>query len=91
MIVSDLQRVNLMRADETPLHCSQHTIACAYVIPDFNCTPARRTILDWLAEIGIRSIGRYGAWRYDSMEGALLEGLETATALNTPSQPKQRA
>ena len=34
-----------------------------------------------LAALGVRLIGRYGAWTYSYMERAILDGLETAEAL----------
>jgi hypothetical protein len=34
-----------------------------------------------LEALGVRTIGRYGAWTYSYMERAMLDGLETAEAL----------
>ena len=50
----------------------------AYVIYDFNYHAARETLMNFLAECGIESIGRYGDWNYSSMEDALLDGKRVA-------------
>ena len=39
---------------------------------------ARATLLDWLEGQRILSVGRYGRWTYDSMEGAMIQGREAA-------------
>lgn len=49
-----------------------------YVIHDRHCARARDAILDHYEARGIRSIGRYGAWTYNSMEDAILDGLNAA-------------
>jgi len=60
-------------------------IPYAYVLYDEAYEEARGAALSWLAAAGIRSIGRYGSWVYNSMEDALVEGRDTALALR--SQP----
>jgi protoporphyrinogen oxidase len=50
----------------------------AYVLFDEHHAEATATLLGWLAERGIRSCGRYGAWIYNSMEDCLLSGLAAA-------------
>ena len=50
----------------------------AYVIYDFNYHESRRTLMTFLQECGIESIGRYGDWNYSSMEDALLDGKRLA-------------
>lgn len=52
-----------------------------YVIFDENCVPARDMILRWYASKGIESIGRYGAWTYNSMEDAMLQAMATAAEI----------
>lgn len=49
-----------------------------YVIYDRYCARARAAILAHYEARGVRSIGRYGAWTYNSMEDAILAGIETA-------------
>lgn len=53
-----------------------------YVIFDEHCETARRTILDFYHDHGVHSIGRYGEWTYNSMEDAILAGIQTAKAIN---------
>ncbi|HBB68057.1 MAG: hypothetical protein A2X28_10110 [Elusimicrobia bacterium GWA2_56_46] len=56
-------------------------IPCAYVIYDADRNKALPAILSLLKARGIRSIGRYGAWKYSFMEESVKEGLETAREL----------
>lgn len=56
-------------------------IPCAYVIYDAARTIALPAILSALANNGVSSIGRYGAWKYSFMEESVKEGLETAQRL----------
>ncbi|WP_172302638.1 NAD(P)-binding protein [Pseudenhygromyxa sp. WMMC2535] len=53
-------------------------IEYAYVVFDEDHGPATATIFDWLARVGVRSCGRYGAWIYNSMEDSMLSGLAAA-------------
>ncbi|MBN1962870.1 MAG: FAD-dependent oxidoreductase [Deltaproteobacteria bacterium] len=77
-IIASLRAVGLIAKDETPILCEQNTIECAYVIMDHNYGKSRNNVFDWLKNNKIFSIGRYGSWTYDSMEGAIFEGLQTA-------------
>ncbi|MEE2788144.1 MAG: FAD-dependent oxidoreductase [Myxococcota bacterium] len=56
------------------LFMTPRRIENAYVIYDRHYAAARAQIHDWLAGVGITSIGRYGDWNYSSMEDALLAG-----------------
>ena len=49
-----------------------------YVIYDRHCARARDAILGFFAGRGVLSIGRYGAWTYNSMEDAILDGVRAA-------------
>ena len=49
---------------------------------------ARETVMEFLESCDIHSIGRYGSWTYDSMEGALVQGRDTAKIL-ADRQPRQ--
>jgi protoporphyrinogen oxidase len=53
-------------------------IEYAYVVFDEDHAPASATIMRWLAQVGVRSCGRYGAWIYNSMEDSVLSGLSAA-------------
>ena len=52
---------------------------CAYVMFDAAHADATAAIQAWLAEAGIVSTGRYGAWTYNSMEDSILLGMDAAT------------
>ena len=56
-------------------------VPMAYVIFDHDYYAARATIMAFLKEAGIESIGRYGRWTYGSMEDALIDGRTTAQVL----------
>jgi hypothetical protein len=53
-------------------------IEYAYVVFDEDHAQATATIMTWLAQVGVRSCGRYGAWIYNSMEDSVLSGLAAA-------------
>jgi hypothetical protein len=52
-------------------------------------------ILDTLRQHGIDSTGRFGAWEYSSMEGAMRAGAEAAErareAVGVPSEGRRRS
>ncbi|MEM6533437.1 MAG: FAD-dependent oxidoreductase [Myxococcota bacterium] len=82
-ILEGMRRVGLLLEKEEPVLFERMTIDCAYVIMDDNYGPARSRLLEWLKSQGILSVGRYGSWIYDSMEGAMVQGREAASALNS--------
>ena len=81
-ILEGLQVVGLASEDDEPALIQKFTIPCAYVIMDQAYGPNRSTIMEWLNQQNIWSVGRYGAWTYDSMEGALVQGKVLAEKLN---------
>ena len=52
-----------------------------YVIFDRHCARDREALLSHYAAMNVQSIGRYGAWTYNSMEDAILDGLRAAESL----------
>ncbi len=56
-------------------------IKYGYVIFDANYFSAKETILPYLFEQNVHSLGRYGAWVYASMEDALMDGYAFARGL----------
>jgi len=58
--------------------CTARTIQHAYVVYDKSYERCRKTALDYVTGMGIRSIGRYGKWVYEAMEDALIDGRRTA-------------
>lgn len=81
-VLEGLQRAGLLLAEDEVVQLTRTTLPCAYVIMDHAYHEARSNLLRWLEEQQIFSIGRYGAWMYDSMEGAMLQGRNVATRLN---------
>lgn len=57
-------------------------IKYGYPIYDHNYRHARENILKFLQKNNILSCGRYGSWRYMSMEDVILEGREIAERLS---------
>ncbi|MEK7705912.1 MAG: FAD-dependent oxidoreductase [Myxococcota bacterium] len=77
-VLAGLRRAGLVGTHEEPVLMVRNTLDVAYVIMDHAYGAARATLLAWLAAHNIASIGRYGAWTYDSMEGAMLQGRDAA-------------
>jgi protoporphyrinogen oxidase len=53
-------------------------IKYGYPIYDSNYSKSRGEILEFLAQNNIMPCGRYGSWRYLSMEDAILDGRDVA-------------
>jgi protoporphyrinogen oxidase len=80
-ILQHLRQLKIVGAYEEPVVCHSTTIDCGYVIMNQAYGEARKHILEWLELQQIHSVGRYGAWTYDSMEGAMAQGYKTALRL----------
>jgi protoporphyrinogen oxidase len=76
-----LLRCGLMRADDRIIARKSFHISPAYVIYDRFRMRHLGEALAALAELGIHSAGRYGAWYYNSMEDSLADGRATALAI----------
>lgn len=81
-VLAALRRVGALGAHEEPVLWERNTIEFGYAIMDHAYGAARTTILDWLQTQRILSVGRYGAWIYDSMEGALQAGRDAARQID---------
>lgn len=77
-VLQALRRVGLAAENEEPAVMARTTLDCAYVIMDRGYGAARARLLAWLESERILSVGRYGAWVYDSMEGAIQQGQRAA-------------
>jgi len=77
-ILSDLRRVGLLRKGDRIVTQKLLHIPVAYVIFDAQRTASTRLILSFLQSKSVRSIGRFGAWKYSYMEEAILEGKTAA-------------
>lgn len=77
-ILKDLVKLGMMQEPEDLKFMHERRIEYAYVHFDGHYAKARSTIFDWLQGQGILSIGRYGAWKYGSMEDSLDAGKAAA-------------
>ena len=80
-VLADLRKARVLSAHDEILFAELCDIPYAYVVFDENYEPCRKTILDWLAQNGAASAGRWGGWNYGGMEDALLEGKAAADAI----------
>lgn len=80
-LLAFLKEIGSIESDDQMLFAKFREHPWGYVIFDENCVPARDMILNWYRESGIKSIGRYGAWTYNSMEDAILEAIAAAAEI----------
>lgn len=77
-VIEGLIAMGLIERAEQIDFIEERRIPHAYVIYDEPYEESREIIHQWLAEVDILSVGRYGDWNYSSMEDALLEGRRAA-------------
>ncbi|MBU4313144.1 MAG: FAD-dependent oxidoreductase [Candidatus Omnitrophica bacterium] len=71
-------------SDENEIEvCLPVDIKYGYALYDCNRKQALHVITDYLKRFNIFPTGRYGSWRYMSMEDVILEGREIASALRS--------
>lgn len=78
--IADLTKLGFIDGPADVVVSDVVDIPHAYVIHDAAWRKARTIVLGWLDSVGIRSIGRYGAWEYSSMEEALRQGRDALVA-----------
>jgi protoporphyrinogen oxidase len=76
-----LVREGILRDDDRVIARDWIRIDPGYVIFDRARQEVMADAIPRLDALGVRTIGRYGAWTYSYMERAMLDGLETAEAL----------
>jgi protoporphyrinogen oxidase len=81
--VADLKRAGLLRAGDRVIYRKVGVLDPAYVIFDQFRARNLPAILETLRGAGIHSAGRFGAWEYSSMEGAIKAGIDLAERLGT--------
>ncbi len=79
--VAALVREGILRADDRVIARDWIRIDPGYVIFDRARQEVMAEVIPRLAALGVKTIGRYGAWTYSYMERAMLDGLETAEEL----------
>ncbi len=77
-LVRGLIEIGAMGSEDDLVFAEHRQLSCAYVLFDKHWASARGRVLDWLRQHGILSTGRYGGWTYNSMEDALIMGMEAA-------------
>lgn len=77
-IVEDLKKVGLLDRGDRICIRDTNDIKYAYPIYDKNYRPVREEIVKFLLRNNVIPCGRYGSWRYMSMEDAILSGKEAA-------------
>jgi len=77
-IIMDLKKVGLINKEDKICARDAFDIKYGYPIYDRNYAPAREKIISFLGKNNIVCCGRYGLWKYMSMEDAILSGQEAA-------------
>ncbi|MCK4533011.1 FAD-dependent oxidoreductase [bacterium] len=80
-VVKDLIKARVLKKKDAILNTKILNIKNAYVIYDRKHKESTKVIHKFLQENKIYSIGRYGGWKYSTMEDAILEGREIANNL----------
>lgn len=78
-VIAALVAIGAVRDADDVLFVEERRIEFAYVVFDDEHAAAVRAIQEWLASVGVRSCGRYGAWTYNSMEDSMIQGREAAS------------
>jgi len=77
-IKNDLISVGILKQG-TKIYCQDtNDIKYGYPIYDFNYKSSREAIIKFLEKNDIAACGRYGSWRYMSMEDTLMDALRLA-------------
>ncbi|MFC1698425.1 protoporphyrinogen/coproporphyrinogen oxidase [Candidatus Omnitrophota bacterium] len=77
-ILQDLYKTKILAPADTIEVCDPLEIKYGYIIYDKNYSLSTKVIHEYLNQQRVYSIGRYGRWKYMSMEQAILDGKETA-------------
>ena len=80
-IKKDLKKVGIINYDDCIYVEDINDIKYGYPIYDKNYASSRKKILEFLLKNNVLSSGRYGSWRYMSMEDVVLQGKQTAEIL----------
>ena len=81
--VNDLKKCSIISNDADVEICLPIDLKYGYALYDFNRNHAVQIIKNYLERFGIYTIGRYGSWKYMSMEDVILEGRNTAEKIVT--------
>ena len=73
-VMRDLRRIGLLREDDEILHADARFIPHANIIFDLDREWALPIVHDWLQEVGITYVGRFGEWGYQWTDEAFKSG-----------------
>ncbi|MFH1191365.1 MAG: FAD-dependent oxidoreductase [Candidatus Omnitrophota bacterium] len=73
-IMQELKKVGILNQNDKICVSDLNDIKYGYPIYDKNHNSARETVIKYLRQNNIIPCGRYGSWRYMSMEGSILDG-----------------
>lgn len=76
LIMRDLKDCGILLKEDSVCAQDINDMRYGYPIYDSNYRASRQKIFDFLAMNNVISCGRYGGWRYMSMEDVILEGKE---------------
>lgn len=79
--IEDFRKSGLLKDEHKIEYSGTMKIPCGYVIYDKHRKNVLPSILRFLEDNGIYSIGRYGRWGYSTIEDSLRDGRETAKKL----------
>ena len=79
--IAGLQLAGVLREDDEIVFARVAPIAPAYVIYTLDHESAVGTILEWLQELEIHTVGRFGEWQYFNMDQAIGSGRDAVRAL----------
>ncbi len=82
-IEADLKDTGILTSKEKICCRDTNDIKYGYPIYDMHYSDAREKIIKYLLRKNIFGAGRYGSWRYFSMEDAILDGKEAAEKIRT--------
>jgi protoporphyrinogen oxidase len=86
--LDDLRRAGILRRRDRVVYSRLSVLDPAYVIYDRFRARSLPAVLGSLESLGIHSAGRFGAWEYSSMEGAIKAGMALAGRLATRLAPQ---
>lgn len=81
-IIEDLKRARILRDSDKIVAQKSYDIRYAYPLHDKKRQRIVEEVKGYLKDHGIYLIGRYGSWRYMTMEECILEGKQTAEIIN---------
>jgi protoporphyrinogen oxidase len=81
----DLIKAGILQREDEILVTQYITIPYAYVIYDRKRDRNLEIVQDYLKQKSIYSVGRYGGWKYSTMEDAILEGRDVAEKIASES------